>query len=166
MRGYCTRGRLLSSGCSRQISIVHGNGPTCKVCFCGRAFPRLPRAGGRAKEGRAVSSPVTDLNIRTLHVSDWEICSEGFAQSRLCQGPARRELLTGTKPGLQVLQGEEGAPGCLTSPDCHRRRGASTSTGAGAVWGCKGPGQHPPTAALRHSSPSEPALSRIYVPEY
>lgn len=45
MRGYCTGGRLLSSGCSCPFSIVHGNRPTCKVHFPSRASPSAAPSG-------------------------------------------------------------------------------------------------------------------------
>lgn len=106
MRGYCTRGRLLSSGCSRQISIVHGNGPTCKVRFGRRTLPapgaagRQPGCGAGAGDGRrrdgqflpsaALKGPLLQALISTLSVfltgEIWRLCAE----------PGQRSL-TGTK---------------------------------------------------------------------
>lgn len=45
MRGYCTGGRLLSSGCSRPFSMEHGNRPTCKVHFPSTASPSAAPSG-------------------------------------------------------------------------------------------------------------------------
>jgi len=108
MRGYCTRGRLFSCGCSRQISTVHGKRGTCPARLSPARPRRVPGWPGWAQGGWGPGSfcppqpcryPVTHADVYPLRFSN-----QGDLKSELCTetplpGPGQDRSLSGTTAG-------------------------------------------------------------------